>query len=649
MKRALGLLLLFLLAAAYMRLALFIPINWTDEGVIIYPIWRVAEGELPYRDFQQMYGPSLFLLGGFLFRLFGSDLAVVRYFLLAVKAATSVMVYLAARRISGPPFALIAYAFSVVLAGTIWNVSSIPYASFFGTALCLTGLLCFLGCERRFLLGCALAGLCFGFAATFKQTSGAFAFLGLALYLLTEKGSFKGRRGAILEVLIPASRWFVLLFTVALALLYLTPSNPFWNLALLLTPALALTGHLARSELRGELDPESQLRCFWGTVALSLAFLLPLLGYGLFYLSLGLGAEILFNTVSGIPSAVNWISPFPLPSINFGLWQVACFGGFAALATWGGRSREMMQGARLWSFAGLLAPSLLAAGSLALSGWHARGDDWWFWGSSDLLFGVPFVLVWLSIFERLRLGRSGELGSQQRAFSLFACYGPMALLSLYPAADIWHILALLPACLPLLAYLLERFWQVPKEQGRVAGAWRLGAGAAVACFALVLLFPAVRDVVRARGIAPAFEQSLPRATGVSGGAGLYTSTRSGGKLVRFLMQDPQRDEALFVLSAKSLFYFLTDRVSPVQEYEYILYLVAADLIREEPARELVDEDVLIRRFEKVRPLIIDDHFDDHSENVRRMYPRFANFIRTHYREAETFGSFRVLRWDPERL
>lgn len=110
-----------------MRLALFIPVSWTDEGVLVYPIWRVAEGELPYRDFQQMYGPSLFFLGGLVFRIFGSDLAILRYLLLGVKAATCVMVYLGARRISARPFAYIAYALAVVLAGLIWPVSSVPY------------------------------------------------------------------------------------------------------------------------------------------------------------------------------------------------------------------------------------------------------------------------------------------------------------------------------------------------------------------------------------------------------------------------------------------------------------------------------------------------------------------------------------------
>ena len=498
------------------------------------------------------------------------------------------------------------------------------------------------------MFGCAVAGLCFGLAATFKQTSGAFGFLALALYLLTEKGDWKGRLGGVPTSLIRAGRWFVLLFTVAVAIFYLAPHNPFWNFALLLTPVLFLTGHLAMRERRGEVDTESQLRGFWGTVTLSLAFVLPILGYGLLYVSLGLGAEILFNTVSGIPPVVNWISTFPVPTISFGLWQLACFGGFASVALWGGRSPTTMRGWRMRRFGGLLVLSLLAIGALVVKGWQARGDDWWFWGSSDLLFAVPFVLVWLSLAEQVRLLRDEEPSKtprQRRAFVLFACYGPMALLSLYPAADIWHILALLPACLPLLANLLERFWQFSEEEGRGASAWRIGAGAAIGIFTLVLLLPAVHDVLRERGMKPAYAKSLPRATGVRGGSGVYMSTRSGGKLVRYLTEEQQRDEALYVLSAKSLFYFLTDRVSPVQEYEYILYLVAYDMIHTEKAREFVDEDELIRRIEEVRPLIVDDEFDDHSENVRLMFPRFADFIDSHYREVEKFGAFRVLRWN----
>ena len=93
----------------------------------------------------------------------------------------------------------------------------IPYASFYGTALCLAGLVGFLAVDRRFLLACAFAGLCFGVAATFKQTMGAFAFLALALYLLMEgevsiehERSRKRRLWKLPEWIVRSGRWFVL-------------------------------------------------------------------------------------------------------------------------------------------------------------------------------------------------------------------------------------------------------------------------------------------------------------------------------------------------------------------------------------------------------------------------------------------------------
>ncbi len=651
MRRAFGLAMLFALASAYLRLGLFIPIEWADEGVIVYAIWRVAEGELPYRDFQQMYPPSLFFLGGFLFRLFGSDLAVLRYLVLATKAATCVMVYVGARRISGRAFALIAYAVAVALLGIAWPILTTPYASFFGTALCLAGLLSFLASERRLLYGCAIAGLCFGIAATFKQTTGAFAFLALALFLLVDEGEGGSRPGRILATLVRTSRWFVLLFAAAVSVFYLAPRNPLGNLALLLAPVLFLTGHLALRELRRPPAPENQLRSFWGLVALTLAFLLPLAGYATLYVSLGLGAEILFNIVSGIPSAISWISPFPAPTITFVLWQVAGFGVFASAVIWRGHSAGTLRGRRLWTFRGLLAVSLLALIALAVQGWQARAETHWFWASSDLLFSLPFVLVWLSIAEVVRLGQvevpSGSAG-QRRAFVLFTGYATMALLWLYPAADIWHILGVLPSCLPLLAYLLERFWQIPGETGRNLRSRQLGAAVLIGAFCLAVVLPAAVDLLREWRAEPAFVPSLPRATGVRGVSRPYSSHPSGGDVVRYLNHEERRDEPIFVLSGKPLFYFLTDRVSPVQESEYLLYLAAHDSIHQETARELLDEAELIRRFREVRPLIIDDGFDDRGQNVRLMYPRFASFLRANYRPEKKFGRFQVLSWHSGR-
>src|SRR5262249_46380133 len=65
---------------------LWLSLEWVAQGQIVYGAWRVARGDLPYRDFVHMYGPSLFFLNGALLRWFGEDLAVIRIALLVVKA-----------------------------------------------------------------------------------------------------------------------------------------------------------------------------------------------------------------------------------------------------------------------------------------------------------------------------------------------------------------------------------------------------------------------------------------------------------------------------------------------------------------------------------------------------------------------------------
>jgi hypothetical protein len=649
-------LLLFFLAAAYMWLGLLIPVNWTDEGMIVYPIWRVAEGEIPYRDFQHLYGPSLFYLNGLLFRIFGADLAVVRYGLLAVKAATCVMVYLSARRVAAWPFAAIVFGIAVVLGGLVWPVSTVPYASFYGTALCFAGLLGFLACKRRFWLACVLAGVCFGLAATFKQTTGTFAFLALTLYLLSdgvngadgaETGDAKGPTqpstpNSFFAILIRLSRWFVLLFTTILAIVYLIrDDDPFWNFALLLTPLLVLTGHLAWRETHDPRDPARERRAFWGMVSLSLAFLAPAAGYALFYGALGLGPELLYNTVTGIPALVAWSTPFPIPTATFVCWLLASLGSFACATLWRRRDSLLTSLPRRAIFGGIVAVTLFAATALAVGGWQARTSQWWFWGSSDLLFaGLP-ICLWLSFYLWIRRGRRTANAGDRTSF-LFLCYATMAFLWLFPSADIWHVIAIVPSFLPLLAYLLDRFWrQVGSD--REERHWE--SAALIASLALVLVLPAIHDLMKERTNPPGFEQPLPRATGLTGGSGEIT--RRGGQVVRYLSQPARRDEPVFMLSGKSLFYFLADRVSPVQDLEFLLYLIAYDMIDPEVARAQIDQDALIRRFDEVRPLLVDDAYDEGGRNVRRVLPRFTSFLRQHYRPEKAFGGFRVLRWNSD--
>src|SRR5262245_48282692 len=169
--RALELAALFALAAGYFALGAPLTLEWTDEGQIVYPSWRVAQGAMPYRDFHHVYGPSLFYLNGALLRLFDADLAVVRASLVALRAAIAVLAYVLASRLATRPWALAAWLLTVAVFGAPWWIFNTPYANHYALACTCAGLLAYLaapGTPR----GAGWAGLCVGVAATFKQTNG---------------------------------------------------------------------------------------------------------------------------------------------------------------------------------------------------------------------------------------------------------------------------------------------------------------------------------------------------------------------------------------------------------------------------------------------------------------------------------------------
>ena len=58
-----------------------------------------------------------------------------------------------------------------------------------------------------------------------------------------------------------------------------------------------------------------------------------------------------------------------------------------------------------------------------------------------------------------------------------------------------------------------------------------------------------------------------------------------------------RDRPLIVLSGEHLFYYLTGRVSPIEEHEFLLYLIAIDAVTPESAHELADPSEFIERID----------------------------------------------------
>src|ERR687895_1968634 len=66
--------LLFGLGALLSGLTILDGINPHDEGLVLQAAARVADGQLPYRDFYANYGPGQYFLAGGLDRVFGPSL-----------------------------------------------------------------------------------------------------------------------------------------------------------------------------------------------------------------------------------------------------------------------------------------------------------------------------------------------------------------------------------------------------------------------------------------------------------------------------------------------------------------------------------------------------------------------------------------------
>ena len=69
-----------------------------DEGLTLQAARRVAEGQLPYRDFLWAYGPAHVYLLGALFKLFGTSLLWWRIIRVLVDASVAVLVFAIVRR-----------------------------------------------------------------------------------------------------------------------------------------------------------------------------------------------------------------------------------------------------------------------------------------------------------------------------------------------------------------------------------------------------------------------------------------------------------------------------------------------------------------------------------------------------------------------
>ena len=177
---------LFVLGALLSGLTIRWGINPHDEGLMLQAGERIADGQLPYRDFYANYGPGQYFLIGGLDWLFGPSLLAWRIVRVLLDAGVAVLAYALVRRDAPEPLALGAW----VAVAAAMAYPSIPHPNPTALALALGALLL---AGRRPALAGALAGV----AIVFRLDLGVAALAGVVLLAWSERRPPAAARAAL--------------------------------------------------------------------------------------------------------------------------------------------------------------------------------------------------------------------------------------------------------------------------------------------------------------------------------------------------------------------------------------------------------------------------------------------------------------------
>jgi hypothetical protein len=537
-------------------------------------------------------------------------------------------VFALARRVATPTVAVATTALLVVVWGApLWLFNS-PYAQHYSVPSALVGLLFMTAAtaERRRAL--AMAGLWIGVAATFKHTSGLFALMAFVLGALADTApgphATEVRRPSIRAVRLAAA--CLVLGVTGLYAVGTVRVDPrlatYVTVAVVAAPFLWCAAGEVRVEFRRRADPITDARGARDVVALAGFFALPPLAWVAFFAAHGAAGDLARDLLA-VPPSLRWFLPLPAASL-LALAAVVTAGLAATTA------RARFHGA------GLAAAVLATASVLALAVW--------IWPSSDralsrtgfdFLGALPLLAVAIGMFVVPRhsadRGRDESGRDVPRLFLLFAAAN---LLLLMPAADVWHAFMMLPAALPLLAYLLSAC-PIPATRFRRALAAMPIVLVAAGCLPFVTQLGTAREAWRGA------RAQFARASGMTHPDPKFDDVAA---LVRHLDTGPARDRPVFVLTAEAMIYFLAGRVSALEHEEYLMQTLARGATSAETVALLSDDERFANRLESERPLVIDGVDHPTREAIRRLLPRTAELLETRYRLRDTFGSYVVLDW-----
>ena len=612
-----------------------------DEGVNAYQALRVLEGQLPYADFQTAYTPAGYYFHAALFRLFGTELSVLRVAGSVACATTATLLFLAAVQVLPGAWTVLPSLLYVLLEdqesrGFVVHTIAYParYVSMlWGLSLCLT--LAHVRRPRRWLaiaLGVTTAGI-----LALKHTAGIYNAwaVGFALILAARADEDAPSRTGLVRLLPPL---FVLAVIAALPVL-------FGNLTSASLRAFAVFGApiavAAALVLFGMAGPGRRTLGRAGTdLAWFAAAALAPSALWVAYFAHAAGAGVLLQRLilDGPHVARSYSVAFPAPG------ALALGAGVLVAVALGLRSavrRGILQGRSgtrilLATGAGIAAVGLFPA--ILLVRQSLRMDDWEIAvmhagrGLDNLAFYlVPVVgyafLPALSRFVR----RDGRLDPALVCWVHAICQ----LLLIYPRLDVAHVYEGTVILLLVGTVILERtlrfFGAGERAPRRLVGAVAM----VVALVVSVKMIPRVRGEVGWEE-GPMLQRRLviesPR------GGRLYTTGPDGGwvadlnRAVALLRERTGPTEPIFAYPALPAMYFLSGRGNPTHlDYFYSGFGEGGD--------ELAAVETLERQQVRYVVWMADGAYDPPD---RGYFPILRDYVRRNYVQVDFVGPFRIL-------
>jgi hypothetical protein len=177
---AIALLIALALAIACPRFRSGLDIR--DEGFLAYGAERVAQGQIPNRDFESLQPPGSFYTAAAIFKLFGTSLVSLRIFGLTLYVTIPILAYAIIRRMTGPVLAFAGAIPTLILGIPYFNF--VPFAVWQGiTATTAAALLILLATDYGRPRLALLSGIFTGASLLLRQDQGVYLIISIVAYI----------------------------------------------------------------------------------------------------------------------------------------------------------------------------------------------------------------------------------------------------------------------------------------------------------------------------------------------------------------------------------------------------------------------------------------------------------------------------------